>query len=163
MRCPFCAHPNSRVVDSRQASDGVAVRRRRECSDCERRFTTYERVEEVFPQIVKRDGSRESYDRKKATQGVRIACGKRPISTEQIDAVINRVERRLLEESTAEVPSDWLGAAITAELRDLDPVAYIRFASVYRGFNDIEQFLQELRQLDRHRGTSEGRDSPGED
>ncbi len=149
MRCPFCGHLNSRVVDSRQASDGAAVRRRRECSDCERRFTSYERVEEVFPQIIKGDGSRETYDRVKATRGVRLACSKRPISTKAIDEVINRVERRLLEQGSREVSSDWIGSALTSELRDLDPVAYIRFASVYRGFSDIEEFLHELRDLDR--------------
>lgn len=151
MRCPFCAHLNSRVVDSRQARDGGAIRRRRECHECERRFTTYERVEEVFPQIVKSDGSRETYDRNKAKRGLRLACSKRPIATGAIDDVLNRVERRMLEKSEREISSDWIGSAITSELRDLDPVAYIRFASVYRGFSDIEEFLHELRDLDRHR------------
>lgn len=149
MRCPFCAHLENRVVDSRQARDATAIRRRRECNKCERRFTTYERVEEIFPQIIKSDGRRQDYDRIKATQGIRLACSKRPISTAAIDEVVNRVERHLLDEGRREVSSDWLGSAITAELRDLDPVAYIRFASVYRGFSDIEEFLQELQELDR--------------
>ena len=159
MRCPFCSHLSSRVVDSRQASDGAAVRRRRECLECERRFTTYERVEEVFPQIIKGDGSRESYDRVKVTRGVRLACSKRPISTRAIDDVVNRVERRLLDEGQREVESSWIGSAITSELRDLDPVAYIRFASVYRGFSDIEEFLQELRNLDQSQGNTEAESS----
>ncbi len=156
MRCPFCGHLENRVVDSRQARDGVAIRRRRECRDCERRFTTYERVEEIYPQIVKSDGSREDYDRIKLAQGVRLACNKRPISTADIDRVIDDVEHRMIELGEKEVTSDWLGSAITSELRTLDPVAYIRFASVYRGFSDIEEFLQELRDLDRtRRGESE--------
>ncbi len=149
MRCPFCGHHDSRVVDSRQARDGGAVRRRRECSACERRFTTYECVEEVFPQIIKSDGSREKYDRIKAKKGVRLACSKRPIATTAIDEVIDRVERRMLQRGEREISSDWIGSAITSELRTLDPVAYIRFASVYRGFSDIEEFLHELRDLDR--------------
>ena len=149
MRCPFCGHVENRVVDSRQARDGAAIRRRRECQGCERRFTTYERVEELFPQIIKSDGSREDYDRLKVAEGVRLACSKRPISTHQIDAVIDDVEKRMIELGKREVSSDWIGSAITSELRDLDPVAYIRFASVYRGFSDIEEFLHELRDLDR--------------
>lgn len=151
MRCPFCGHSENRVVDSRQARDGVAIRRRRECLDCERRFTTYERIEEIFPQIVKSDGSRENYERLKVAKGVRLACNKRPISTAAIEEVIDDVERRMLELGKREVTSDWIGSAITSELRNLDPVAYIRFASVYRGFSDIEEFLHELRDLDRSR------------
>lgn len=158
MRCPFCGHHDSRVVDSRQARDGAAVRRRRECGECERRFTTYERIEEVFPQIVKSDGSREKYDRIKAQQGLRLACSKRPIATSAIDEVIDHVERRMLERGDREVSSDWIGSAITSELRTLDPVAYIRFASVYRGFSDIEEFLHELRDLDRTQRDGESAD-----
>ena len=155
MRCPFCGHLENRVVDSRQARDGIAIRRRRECRDCERRFTTYERVEEIFPLIVKSDGSRQDYDRLKLAQGLRLACSKRPISTADIDRVIGDVEQRMIELGEKEVTSDWLGSAITSELRTLDPVAYIRFASVYRGFSDIEEFLQELRELDRTRRDDE--------
>jgi transcriptional repressor NrdR len=127
--------------------------------ECERRFTTYERVEEAFPQIVKSDGSRQDYDRLKAARGIRLACSKRPISTKAIDEVLNRVERLMLEESNREISSDWIGSAITTELRDLDPVAYIRFASVYRGFSDIEEFLQELRDLDRFQRDSEAEEN----
>ncbi len=148
MRCPFCDHPENRVVDSRKARDGSAIRRRRECDGCDRRFTTYERVEEIFPQIIKSDGSREDYDRVKALRGIRLACSKRPISTAELDEVLDRVERRMLDLGEREVESDWLGGAITSELRKIDPIAYIRFASVYRGFSDIEQFVQELRKLD---------------
>lgn len=148
MRCPFCDHQQNRVVDSRKARDGSAIRRRRECSGCDRRFTTYERVEEIFPQIIKRDGSREDYDRVKALRGIRLACSKRPISTATVDDVVDRVERKMLDRGEREIESDWLGSAIAAELHKIDPVAYIRFASVYRGFSDIEQFIQELRKLD---------------
>lgn len=165
MRCPFCGHLQDRVVDSRQARDGVAIRRRRECLQCERRFTTYEQVEEAFPQIIKSDGSRQDYDRFKAARGIRLACSKRPIATQSIDAVLDRVEYRLLEVGQSEISSDWIGSAITSELRDLDPVAYIRFASVYRGFSDIEEFLQELRDLDQFQRDSDAEEdsSVGED
>ncbi|MFU8806562.1 MAG: transcriptional regulator NrdR [Bradymonadaceae bacterium] len=147
MRCPFCAHLEDRVVDSRQSKTNDSIRRRRECLGCERRFTTYERVEEAFPQIVKQDASLEDYDRQKIHKGIRLACSKRPISINQIDAVVDRVEEKLLELGAREVSSDWIGSAITGELRHFDPVAYIRFASVYRGFSDIEEFLKELKEL----------------
>lgn len=148
MRCPFCDQTDNRVVDSRTARDGSAIRRRRECSDCERRFTTYERVEEIYPQIIKRDGSREDYDRLKAIRGIRLACSKRPISTNTIDEVVDRVERQMLDRGDREIESEWIGAAITAELREIDPIAYIRFASVYRGFSDSEDFIRVLRELE---------------
>lgn len=158
MRCPFCGHLQDRVVDSRQTRDGGAIRRRRECLSCERRFTTYEQVEETFPLIIKSDGSREEYDRRKAAQGVRLACSKRQISLSAIDDLLDRVERRILAEGKREVTSDWIGSALTIELRSLDPVAYIRFASVYRGFSDIEEFLQELRELDQFQRDSDASD-----
>lgn len=148
MRCPFCGHLEDKVVDSRASREGDKIRRRRECQACERRYTTYERVEEAFPQIVKSDGSREDYERDKLRHGIRIACTKRPISIEQIDAVVDAVERKMVDQQSREVSSDWIGSAVTAELRDLDPVAYIRFASVYRAFSDIQAFLEELRGLD---------------
>ncbi len=148
MRCPFCGHLEDKVVDSRASREGEKIRRRRECQSCERRYTTYERIEEAFPQIVKSDGSRQDYDRTKLRRGIRIACTKRPISIEQIDAVVDAVERKMVGVSNREVSSDWIGSTVTAELRDLDPVAYIRFASVYRAFSDIQAFLQELKGLD---------------
>jgi len=148
MRCPFCAHQEDRVVDSRASREADSIRRRRECLNCERRFTTYERVEEAFPQIIKSDKSREDYDRAKLRRGLRIACIKRPISIEQIDAVVDAVECQMVALPGREVSSDWIGSAVTSELRDLDPVAYIRFASVYRAFSDIHAFLEELRGMD---------------
>jgi transcriptional repressor NrdR len=137
-----------KVVDSRPSKDGAAIRRRRECLECGRRFTSYEHIEEVFPQIVKKDGTREDYERSKVVEGVRIACKKLPISRHQIDEAIDEVERRMLDLNLKEVSSEWLGSEVTNQLRTLDPVAYIRFASVYRAFGDIQQFLKELRQLD---------------
>ena len=147
MRCPFCGHLEDKVVDSRQSKDGASIRRRRECLECTRRFTSYEHIEEMYPQIVKRDGTREDYDRQKIVVGVRIACKKLPISRLQIDGVVDEVERRLLDQSAREISSEWIGAQVTECWRDLDPVAYIRFASVYRGFGDIQEFLRELRYL----------------
>lgn len=147
MRCPFCGHQEDKVVDSRTTQAGEAIRRRRECLECGRRYTTYERIEEVFPRIIKRDGSREDYNRQKILHGLRLATSKRPISAEQLDALMARLEERLIELGEREVSSDWIGSELTDELKHLDPVAYIRFASVYRGFSDIEQFLNELRDL----------------
>lgn len=152
MRCPFCGHLEDRVVDSRATKEGHKIRRRRECLSCGRRFTTYERVEEVFPQIVKGDGVREDYDRDKVRRGVRLACTKRPISASQIDEVVDNVEQKLLDLGRREISSDWIGNTVTAELRDLDPVAYIRFASVYRAFSDIQAFLEELHGMDEASG-----------
>ena len=148
MRCPFCGHQEDKVIDSRMTQAGEAIRRRRQCLHCERRFTTYERIEEVFPRIIKRDGSREDFDRLKITRGLQLACRKLPISVEQLDNVVSNVERQLLELGEREVSSDVVGSMITDQLRDLDPVAYIRFASVYRGFGDIQEFLNELEKLD---------------
>lgn len=163
MRCPFCGHLEDKVVDSRASREGDRIRRRRECQACERRYTTYERVEEAFPQIVKSDGSREDYDREKLRAGIRIACTKRPISIEQIDAVVDAVERKMVDAQSREISSDWIGSTVTAELRDLDPVAYIRFASVYRAFRDIHAFLEELRELDENSADEDSADgaSPG--
>lgn len=147
MRCPYCGHMEDKVVDSRHSKGGDAIRRRRECLSCGQRFTTYEHIEEAFPQVIKQDGSREDYDRQKIARGIRLACSKRPISMEQIDAVIAQVEEKILELSVREISSDWVGSTITSQLRHLDPVAYIRFASVYRGFSDIEEFLKELNDM----------------
>lgn len=158
MRCPFCGHLEDKVVDSRVSKEGEKIRRRRECQACERRYTTYERVEEAFPQIVKSDGAREEYDRAKLRRGIRIACIKRPISIEQIDQVVDAVEERMVDQPGREVSSDWIGSTVTAELRDLDPIAYIRFASVYRAFSDIQAFLEELRGLDEDSGGACGDD-----
>jgi transcriptional repressor NrdR len=140
MRCPFCGHLEDRVVDSREAQDGQATRRRRECLGCERRFTTYERIEESLPALVKKDGRREAFDRRKVLEGLRRACQKRPVSQERIDEMATRVERRLQETGEREVPSSAVGELVMEMLRAEDPVAYVRFASVYRDFRDVGEF-----------------------
>jgi transcriptional repressor NrdR len=140
MRCPFCGHHEDRVVDSREAQDGQATRRRRECLGCERRFTTYERVEESLPALVKKDGRRESFDRRKVLEGLRRACQKRPVSQERIDQMATQVERRLQESGEREVRSSAVGELVMELLRAEDPVAYVRFASVYRDFRDVGEF-----------------------
>lgn len=137
----------SRVVDSRLTREGEIVRRRRGCEACSRRFTTYERVEELLPMVLKQDGRREAFDRKKVIVGVQRACEKRPISPEQIDACVYRVERAVQERGEREVPSKWVGELVMNELHTLDDVAYVRFASVYRQFKDIDQFLSELNDI----------------
>jgi transcriptional repressor NrdR len=140
MRCPFCGHLEDRVVDSREAQDGQATRRRRECLGCERRYTTYERIEESLPALVKKDGRREAFDRRKVLEGLRRACQKRPVSQERIDEMATRVERRLQETGEREVPSSSVGELVMELLRAEDPVAYVRFASVYRDFRDVGEF-----------------------
>ncbi len=152
MRCPYCAHLEDRVVDSREAQEGQATRRRRECLGCARRYTTYERVEDVLPQVVKKDGRREAFDRRKIVEGLLRACQKRPVSREQIDDLVSAVERRVQELGEREVPSHVVGEAVMEKLRALDPVAYVRFASVYRAFEDVGEFMSELEGLGRAPG-----------
>ena len=147
MKCPYCGHLENRVIDSRLSVNGEVTRRRRECDGCQRRYTTYERVEELLPMVVKRDGRRELFDRRKLIQGVTSACSKRPVSTEQIDAVAESIERELQECSDREVNATLLGEKVMVRLRALDQVAYVRFASVYRKFRDIEDFTQEVAKL----------------
>ncbi len=147
MRCPYCGHLEDRVVDSREAQEGQATRRRRECLGCSRRFTTYERVEDVLPQVVKKDGRRETFDRHKIVEGLKRACQKRPISAEQIEEIATSVERRLQEVSEKEIPASAIGEAVMERLRALDPVAYVRFASVYREFRDVGDFVSTLEGL----------------
>jgi transcriptional repressor NrdR len=147
MRCPWCGHLEDRVVDSREAHEGATTRRRRECLECGRRFTTYERVEEVLPQVVKKDGRREAFDRRKIVEGLCRACQKRPVSREQIEELVTAVERHVQELGEREVPSHVVGEAVVARLRDLDQVAYVRFASVYRAFRDVDEFMSELEGL----------------
>lgn len=149
MKCPFCDHLDDKVVDSRLAREGQLIRRRRECLSCKRRYTTYERIEETQPVVVKKDGRREPFDRQKIFAGLKKACEKRPIKTDDIEAVADRIEKRIQEKSETEVPSRMIGEEIMRELRDLDQVAYVRFASVYRDFKDIDQFMNELRSLAR--------------
>ena len=139
MKCPFCGHGDTQVVETRESDDGAFVRRRRRCGGCERRFTTYERPEVTFPQVVKKDGRRVDYDPAKLRASIALALRKRPIATAQIDAAIARIEEKLLAEPTREVPSQRLGEWVMDELRRLDQVAYVRFASVYRSFEDIDE------------------------
>ncbi|MBN1282696.1 MAG: transcriptional repressor NrdR [Proteobacteria bacterium] len=147
MKCPFCPRQDSKVIDSRLSKDGLIIRRRRECEGCGKRFTTYERVEEPLPAVAKKDGRREAFDRAKIASGIKKACEKRPVSTETIDAVVDRIERWALELGEAEIKSQDIGARVMSELHDLDEVAYVRFASVYRSFKDISEFMHELSDL----------------
>jgi len=144
MRCPYCGHLEDRVVDSREAQDGQATRRRRECLGCARRFTTYERIEDVLPQVVKKDGRREPFDRAKIVDGLATACQKRPVSAEQIEALVSAVEREVQEMGEREIRTSAIGEALMQRLRKLDEVAYVRFASVYRAFRDVGEFMSEL-------------------
>jgi len=147
MRCPFCRTNNDRVIDSRTSGDATLIRRRRQCLECLRRFTTYERIEESRLRVVKKDGARVPFDRRKILAGLLKACEKRPISMDQLEEVCQRIEQKLSETFDREVSSQFIGNLVMQELRELDPVAYVRFASVYREFKDVDQFLSELRPL----------------
>ena len=147
MKCPFCRDLENKVIDSRLSKEGDVIRRRRECLQCTRRFTTYERAEEAFPMIVKKDGRRETFDRLKIVAGLKRACEKRPVGIEAIEAVVDRIERGLQERGEKELPSSAVGEALMRELHGLDKVAYVRFASVYRSFEDIGEFMEELETL----------------
>jgi transcriptional repressor NrdR len=147
MKCPFCGHPDSKVVDSRPDKGGAAIRRRRECESCTKRFTTHERIEEMLPLICKKDGRREPFDRLKVVAGIKKACEKRPVSIEEIERMADRLEARLQESSEREIPASQVGEWIMKELHDTDEVAYVRFASVYRSFKDISEFMDELQEL----------------
>ena len=147
MKCPFCHETENRVIDSRLSKDSNMIRRRRECSKCSRRFTTYERVEEMMPLVVKKDGRRETYERIKIINGLKRACEKRPVSINTIEAIADRIERNLQERGEKEIMSSVIGEATMRELHDTDEVAYVRFASVYRSFKDINEFMVELEEL----------------
>jgi len=147
MRCPFCRKRGNRVVDSRLSNDGMMIRRRRMCTACKRRFTTYERVEEAAPMVVKKDGRREPFDRAKIIAGLRRACEKRPVSMQTIENIANKVETMLADQGEREVQSSVIGSAVMNELHKIDQVAYVRFASVYRSFKDIDEFMHELEDL----------------
>ncbi len=149
MKCPFCGHIEDKVVDSREGKEGDSVRRRRECLACERRFTTYERVDEIPYMIVKKDGRREKYDRQKVLSGLLRACEKRPVSANQMESVVNEVEALVVESPDRECPSKEIGQLVMKRLRELDKVAYVRFASVYHDFKDVKEFLDELKDLQR--------------
>jgi transcriptional repressor NrdR len=148
MRCPFCQQDDDRVLDSRATDDGTAIRRRRQCGACNRRYTTYERVEgDETLRVVKRDGRVQSYDRRKILTGMTVACEKRPVSSDELEAAANRIHQRLLAEGEREVPSRRIGDLVMEELHRLDQVAYVRFASVYRQFKDIDEFVAEVRKV----------------
>lgn len=151
MKCPFCDDLEDKVVDSRMAKEGQVIRRRRECLSCKRRYTTYERVEESLPMVVKKDGRREPFDRQKILSGITKACEKRPISVSTIESVTDRIEKRIQEMGETELSSNAIGEEVMRELHNIDQVAYVRFASVYREFKDIDQFMDELKVLARER------------
>ncbi len=154
MKCPFCQSDNDRVIDSRASGDGSATRRRRECLGCKRRYTTYERVEGTTVKIIKKDGTREPFDHSKIKRGLEKACWKRPISDDQLEGIVARVENELETNFEAEVESRHLGELVMQQLRDVDEVAYVRFASVYRRFKDVHDFVSELKpMLDESRGS----------
>jgi len=147
MKCPFCGHLDDKVIDSRTSKDGDVIRRRRECLKCERRFTSYERVEEVLPMIAKKDGRREPFDRQKILHGLEKALEKRPVSMEAREKAVDEIERDLIALGRKEVPSSEVGEALMRKLSELDKVAFVRFASVYRDFQDVTDFMDELKSM----------------
>jgi len=147
MKCPFCGHQEDKVVDSRASADGRSIRRRRECLGCGKRFTTYEHVEEQPLMVIKKDGRREPFDRHKVLAGLVKACEKRPVGMEDLERLVDELERELSRQFEREVPSREIGERVMRQLHALDPVAYVRFASVYREFKDVEQFMRELKEL----------------
>ena len=147
MKCPFCSSENTRVIDSRPADDNHAIRRRRLCDDCGKRFTTYEKVETIPLIVIKKDTNREQYDRSKIEAGVLRACHKRPISAEEITKLIDDVEVEIFSREVKEIPSSEIGEIVVDKIKDLDPVAYVRFASVYREFKDVNTFMNELKKM----------------
>ncbi len=147
MRCPFCNHPSSKVVDSRPARNGRAIRRRRECLNCMERFTTYEQIEEFQPMVVKKDGRREPFERRKIIEGILKACEKRPISITEIERFVDDLEKEIQEKGTLEIHSRAIGEKVMEQLRLWDDVAYVRFASVYKQFKDLKEFMDQLKEL----------------
>lgn len=145
MKCPFCQHGENKVIDSRLSKDGDAIRRRRECNNCGKRFTTYEHVEDILPVVTKKDSRREPFDRAKILAGIKKACEKRPISMETIEDMVNRIEQYCQDSQLKEIPSSVIGEKVMTELHELDGVAYVRFASVYREFRDVNEFIGELK------------------
>jgi transcriptional repressor NrdR len=144
LKCPFCAHLDSKVTDSRVGSGGDVIRRRRECDGCARRFTTYERVEEILPMVVKKDGRREVFDRQKVLSGLRRASDKRAVPTERLEQIVDAIEKELIETGDKEIRAESVAEKVMHSLRELDPIAYVRFASVYRQFKDIDELRSEI-------------------
>ncbi len=155
MKCPFCQHADSKVVDSREVQDGDSIRRRRECLGCQRRYTTYERVDVVMPMVIKKDGRRENWDRSKILAGLHRACEKRPVSADTIEEITTIVERMVQDAGSREISSSVVGEGIMTNLKELDDVAYVRFASVYKSFRDIDEFKSALDSLMKERGRTE--------
>ena len=147
MKCPFCNSDQSKVVDSRPSKDGRAIRRRRECLSCSERFTTYERIEEFQPVVVKKDGRRDAFDRRKVIEGIVKACEKRPVAMDDVEAFVCSLEKEIQEKGDVEVPSSFIGERVMAQLRQWDDVAYVRFASVYKQFKDLNEFMAQLQEL----------------
>ena len=160
MKCPFCSGTESRVADSRISKDKATIRRRRQCLKCGRRFTTSERSEDAMPMVIKKDGRREPFNRSKIMSGLRKACEKRPVSIDHLERIVNRIEQGVQEAGEREVTSTLIGGKVTNELRNLDGVAYVRFASVYRQFKDINEFMDELKELlgNRREETKKGKE-----
>src|SRR5215510_8204338 len=154
MKCPFCGFANDKVVDSRESEEAQSIRRRRECLKCERRFTTYERIDEIPYMIVKKDGRREKFDRAKVQAGLSRACEKRPVSMGQIEEIVDAVEGRVIDSPDREISSKLVGEILMTRLRELDKVAYVRFASVYLDFKDVKEFMDELKDLLKTKETS---------
>jgi len=158
MRCPYCSHDDTQVVETRESDEGDVIRRRRRCLKCDKRFTTYERAEIALPAVVKKDGTRADFDPTKLRASMLLALRKRPVSVEQVDTALDRIQERLLASAAREVPSSRLGELVMRELKRIDKVAYVRFASVYRSFEDIGEFMEELETLlKERRGDAHGR------
>ena len=153
MKCPFCSSDNTKVIDSRPADDNTSIRRRRQCEDCGKRFTTYEKLETMPLMVIKKDNSRESYDRSKIESGIVRSCHKRPGSTESIDKRIGEIENEIFALGEKEIPTSVIGEKVMAKLKDVDEVAYVRFASVYREFKDVNTFIEEIGKLLKSDGT----------
>ena len=147
MKCPFCDNPDTKVIDSRPTEEGHAIRRRRGCDRCSKRFTTYEKVEETILRVVKKDGKREAFDRNKLLRGITRACEKRPVSLASMEAMVDEIERKLNNMMEKEVASDYIGELVMDELKKVDEVSYVRFASVYRQFTDVNTFMKEIEKL----------------
>jgi transcriptional repressor NrdR len=147
MKCPFCTDFDNKVVDSRLSGESDVIRRRRECLGCGRRFTTYERVEDILPMVIKKDDRREPFDRNKILSGIQTACQKRPVPVAVMEEIVERIEKSLQEKGDKEIKSSTIGETVMLELHDLDEVAYVRFASVYRSFKDINEFMDELKDM----------------
>lgn len=147
MKCPYCYTPESKVIDSRPADNGMSIKRRRECVSCERKFTTYEKVEDIPLRVIKKDGSRQTFDKSKIMNGVTRACEKRPVTSEQIEKLVNSIETQVYNKSNKEITTLEIGEMVMEGLKELDDVAYVRFASVYRQFKDVNTFIDELQKL----------------